>query len=321
VKVGHIVHNKKLLTRLLSGVVVAAVTAGSVLLANEAAGADVPPGTLGNVTINPATGTDTSAIDGLTSGPCPAATQAVDQTIVGPVQADGTAPDATATFPDSNPFPVTGTTGSKLAFSTKRAFDLPFSDTLLNDATARGKTIQAGEYHVVIECTDSFGPSGQVFGTFTGGLIFSDPNNYTVIPNGTPTPTSVPPTPTPTSVPPTPTPTSVPPTPTPTLTPTPPPASIGTITNLSVPVQVKVDGMGILVVADARVIADRRVNPVGAIQFKDGNNSIGNPIRVNGGHALLIAFRPPGSHVTAVFIPAAGTPFTSSMSNTVTIRS
>ena len=86
------------------------------------------------------------------------------------------------------------------------------------------------------------------------------------------------------------------------------------------PVQVRVDGLGILVVGDAQVTSDRGI-PEGTVQFKDGNTNIGNPVRLIRGHALLIAFRPAGSHVTAVFIPGPRNPFTASTSNTVTIRS
>jgi hypothetical protein len=76
---------------------------------------------------------------------------------------------------------------------------------------------------------------------------------------------------------------------------------------LSVPIQVKVDGLGVLVVADARVTTDHDGTPAGAVQFKDGNTNIGAPVPVIGGHAFLVAFRPPGSHLTAVFIPQPST--------------
>jgi hypothetical protein len=324
------VHKKKLLTRLVPGAVVAAVTAGSVWLGNGAAGAAVPAGTLGSVAITPATGTDTSSMDGQTSGPCPAATRAVDQTIVGPVRADGPAPDATATFPDSNPFPVTGTTGSTLAFSTKRAFHLPFSDTLVNDATLRGKTIQAGEYHVVIECTDSFGPGGQVFGTFTGGLIFSDAHNYTVIPNGTGTPTPIPtgtpaPSPPPTSSPtpapslpptssPTPTPTA-PPTSSPTPPPTPGAGALGTKTRLDV-IRVRLPfRLGGFVLPFAHVVP----HATGTVQFKDETANLGGLVPVNAGFGFGgFVVLPPGPHsLTAEFTPADPQAFQPSTSDVV----
>ena len=94
------------------------------------------------------------------------------------------------------------------------------------------------------------------------------------------------------------------------------------MTTLSIPVQVKLDGLGVLVLGDAQVTTNGKGTPVGTVQFKDGNGTpIGGSVPVTGGHALLIALRPAGSTVTAVFTPAPWTTFTSSTSNTVTIRS
>ncbi|HEX8935078.1 MAG TPA: hypothetical protein VF788_12995, partial [Pseudonocardiaceae bacterium] len=81
-------------------------------------------------------------------------------------------------------------------------------------------------------------------------------------------------------------------------------------------------GLGVLMIGDAQVTTNGQGTPVGTVQFKDGKGTpIGAPVPVTAGHALLIAFRPAGSTVTAVFTPALGTTFTSSTSNTVTIRS
>jgi hypothetical protein len=125
-----------------------------------------------------------------------------------------------------------------------------------------------------------------------------------------PTPTATP-TPTPTPV--------VTPTPRPTPTPSPLPAPIVTRTALTVPVQVRIDGLGVLVVADAGVTSVNGGTPVGTVQFKDGTTNVGNPVPVLGGHAFLVAFRSVGSHLTAVYIPAPGSRFLPSTSNTVTI--
>ena len=59
-KVSHIVRKKRLSTRLVSGAVVAAVTAGSALLVSGVAGATVPAGSLGSLTTQPASGAPTS---------------------------------------------------------------------------------------------------------------------------------------------------------------------------------------------------------------------------------------------------------------------
>jgi len=317
------VYDKKLANRLMSATVVAAVTTGSAVLVNGVAAATVPTGTLGSLTPQPASGNATTAISSTTSGPCPAGTQAVNQTIVGPVQADGTAPDATATFPDSNPYPVTGTTGSSTAFSTKRAFTLPFSDTLTDDAKFRGKTLQPGEYHLTLNCTDSFGPQGQQFGTFTGGLILDASLNYTTITTTTPLPTPTgQPTPAPTGHPtPTPSPT-ITPTPAPTGHPTPTPsptpgsgAAVTTTTLLVIQVPLPF-GLGGFIIPFATVTP----NVPGTVQFKDVT-SLGSPVPVRGGFAFGGLFvLPAGSHaITAEFAPADPTSAQPSTSKTVRV--
>ena len=75
-------------------------------------------------------------------------------------------------------------------------------------------------------------------------------------------------------------------------------------------------------IGDAQVTTQGHGTPVGTVQFKDGSGAnVGGPVPVIGGHAVLIAFQPAGSTVTAVFTPDPRAPFTSSTSNTVTIRS
>ncbi len=292
-------HKKRFLTRVGSVVVVAATMAGSALLVSGVAGATVPAGSLGTDTLNPATGTDQTAMSGTPSIPCPAGTGAVNQAVVGPVQADGTAPDATATFPDSNPYPVTGTTSSKDAFSTRFPITLQFSLSLHDAAELRGKTLQAGEYHVVLNCTGPLGPVDTQFGTFTAGLIFDTPTHYTVIPNASPLPS-----PTPTTA------------PTPTPTPTPVPGVTVTTTTLTV-IRVPLPfDLGSFVIASANV-APR--NAAGTVQFKDGTTALGAPVPVSNGFAFfVIGTLTSGEHsLTAVFTPTDPAAFTPSTSNTV----
>jgi hypothetical protein len=105
-----------------------------------------------------------------------------------------------------------------------------------------------------------------------------------------------------------------------TPTPTPAPGQKVTSTTLSIPLQVRVDGLGVLAVGDAVVTTQGQGTPTGTVQFKNGTGAnIGGPVTVINGHALFIGFRPNGSTVTAVFTPAPRTTFTSSTSNTVTI--
>ncbi|MGH3549136.1 MAG: Ig-like domain repeat protein [Pseudonocardiaceae bacterium] len=289
----------------------AAVTAGAVLLANGVANATVPPGTLGTDTLTPSTGDGTTAITSNTSAPCPTGTKAVNVTIVGPVGADGTAPD-TATFPDTRQFPVTGTTSSSSAFSTRFPFSLRFSDTLLDDATVAGKPLMPGEYHVTLHCTDINGPAGQQFGTFTGGLIFDASLNYTVIPNASPSPTPVvTPSPSPTPV------VTPSPSPTPRVTPSPSPtpAPKATTTTLDV-----IPNPGFLGIPEIFLVNVAPANANGTVQIKDGTTAIGPPVPVFGGFALLIDPLPKGTHMlTAVFTPTNPAAFKPSTSKTVSL--
>ncbi|HEX8935080.1 MAG TPA: hypothetical protein VF788_13005, partial [Pseudonocardiaceae bacterium] len=178
--------------RLMSGAAVAAVTAGSVLLVSGVASAAPSAGTLGFDTITPAEGSDTEPMSSRTSAPCPSGSEAADLTITGPVGAD----PATATFPATNPYPLTTIDG--IQFSTTGPFVQQFRKVLRDAAAERGKTIQTGEYNLTTHCMDQFGFT--VFGTFTAGLNFDTPTHYTVIPSSTPGPTPTP-TPTPTSEP------------------------------------------------------------------------------------------------------------------------
>jgi hypothetical protein len=313
--VSHIVHKKKPLIRLVSGVVVAAVTAGSAVLVSGVADATVPEGTLGSLTIQPASGTDQELMSSTTSAPCPNDPNdtRAEQLLVGPVQTDGTAPEATAVFPDSNPYPVTRINSSQ--FSKTQPFGQLFNTTLNSAATTRGKTLQTGEYHLTTRCLNSSGIT--VFGTFTGGLIFDTLTHYTVIPSPGGTPTPVVPTPTPVG----PTPTPVVPTPTPVGVPTPTPVAGATATTtmlnvIRVPLFFGSVGFAIPI---ARVTP---FNAAGIVQFKDGATDLGGPVRVAGGFVFGGFFLlPAGPHtLTAEFIPDDPAAFQPSTSRTVKFR-
>jgi hypothetical protein len=340
------VHKKRLLIRLLSGAVVTTVTAGTALLMNGVANAAPPAGTLGSDTISPSQGADTTPMSSMTSAGCTPDSEAADLTIVGPVGADGTAPE-TATFPSSDPFPVTTIGGAETGqFSTAGPFTQQFRVTLKAAAQSRGTMIQTGEYDLTTHCMDQFGFT--VFGTFTAGIIFDTPTHYSVIANaGTPTPTPVvtptptptpvvTPTPTPTPVvTPTPTPTPVvtptptprptpvvtprpTPTPTPRPTPTPAPGAHATTTTLTV-IKIDFPGPGGLVLPLANVAPS---NAAGTVQFKDGNTNLDGPRQVFAGIAIgPLTFLNQGQHtITAVFTPADPAAFLPSMSNAESVR-
>jgi hypothetical protein len=281
------------------------------------ANAAPPAGTLGTLTFDPTTGSNTQIITATTSRGCDTpdgVTAAARMDVTGPVGA------ADPTFPPTNPYPITSAQSNTV--STTDPFPIAEGNHLQQAADTRGKPIQAGEYDFTVTCVDA--DTLQKYGTFTGAIYFTDPTHYqTTDPNATPTATPVV-TATPTATPVvTATPTATPVvTATPTATPTPSPAPKVTKTTLSIPLQIKVDGLGVLVIGDANVTTQGQGTPQGTVQFMDRNGApIGGPVQVTGGHALLIAFRPARSTVTAVFSPALGTPFTSSRSNTVTIRS
>lgn len=158
----------RFLTRLLSGALVAAVAAGSALLLGGVANAAPPAGTLGTLTITPATGTDVTALNARTSAPCPTSADSSVVFVTGPVGA------ANPTFPPDNPFPIVTTT--KASFSTTDPFDLPFGLTLKDAATDRGTSLQAGEYDVTAKCVK--GLTQASFGTFTAAIFFTSPTTY-----------------------------------------------------------------------------------------------------------------------------------------------
>jgi hypothetical protein len=287
------VHKNRSLMRLLPGMVAVTVTAGSVLLVNGVANADRPAGTLGSDTITPAEGSDIVPMAAKTSAGCTPDSATADLTIVGPVGADGTAPD-TATFPSSKPFPVTTLGGAETGqFSTAGPFTQQFRLLLRDAATQRGTTIQTGEYDLTTHCMDEFGFT--VLGTFTSGLVFDSPTHYTVIGNvPSPSPTGEP-----------------------TPSPSPAPGARTTAITLYV-IHIRLPfGLGSFAIPFAKVAP---VNAAGTVQFKDGSTNLGGPVPVGagfifGGFVVL----PAGAHsLTAEFTPADPTAFQSSTSSTVT---
>jgi hypothetical protein len=173
--------SKKILAKLVSGTLVAVVVAGSAFLMSELANAAPPAGTLGTLTITPATGTDITAMSAGTSAPCPETADSSVMFITGPVGA------VTQTFPPDDPFPIVTTT--KASFSTIDDFELPFGLTLKDAATDRSTTLATGEYDLTAKCVK--GLTQESFGTFTGAIYFTNSTTYQANDPaaGTPTPT------------------------------------------------------------------------------------------------------------------------------------
>jgi hypothetical protein len=175
----HIVVKNRFLTWLMSVTLVAALT-GGVLLVGSVANAKPPAGSVGALTITPATGTDTTAMSAHTSAGCPITATAVNMQIIGPVAAAA----SDQTFPPDDPYLIVTTTHAVGAFSTTDPFDLTLRKILRDAAAERNKTLKAGEYDLTARCVDSL--SGQMlFGTFTGAVFFTSPTAYTTTdPNG-----------------------------------------------------------------------------------------------------------------------------------------
>jgi hypothetical protein len=315
------VDKKRFLTRFVAAPVVVAVAAGGSLLLGGSANASPAPGTLGTLTMTPATGLDTTIVDATTSGGCDPTSNAASMEVTGPVGA------TTPVFPPG----TTITTTENNTFSTTAPFTVPEDVSLKQAADTLHTTIQPGEYDFTVTCRDI--DFGTAFGTFTGAIFFTDATHYNngatptptpiVTPTPTPTPTAtpVPPTPTPTPiVTPTPTPrptaTPVPPTPTPTprptVTPTPTPVVTATSTTLQV---IPFDFGTHLDISIVRVSPN---DAVGSVVLKAGNTIIGGPEAVVGGFAFFINVLPGTHSLTATFIPGPG--FGPSTSNTVTVK-
>src|SRR5262249_46663349 len=144
VKGSHIVRTNGFMIRLLPGALAVAVAAGATALSGVVANAAPPAGTLGGLTLTPATGSDLTAPVARTSRARPTTADSANVLITGPVGA------ADPTFPPDNPYPIVTTT--KASFSTTDPFDLPFRLNLKDAATDRGKTLQAGEYDITARC-------------------------------------------------------------------------------------------------------------------------------------------------------------------------
>lgn len=150
----------KLLRRLGAGTLVfAAATAA--LLNTGVAQAAAPPGTLGSLTVTPATGSDIVAIRVATSGGCSTDSDAYNVMVTGP-----------GAFETGYLITTTGAAG----FSTTDPFDIFFGVTMKDAATDLGTTLTAGEYVVTARCVDEF--LGDVKGTFTASLYFTSPTAY-----------------------------------------------------------------------------------------------------------------------------------------------
>jgi Bacterial Ig-like domain (group 3)/WxL domain surface cell wall-binding len=155
------VRNSKIVRRLLGAAFAALTVAGATMLTAGVAQAAPPPGTLGNLTMTPATGTDLTAPRVRTSAGCTLDSDAYNVFVFGP-----------GAF--SAGFLITAT--SSAGFSQTGPFDIFFGSNMRDAAADLGTTIVAGEYPVIAQCVDSF--LGDVKGTFTMSMYFTSPTAY-----------------------------------------------------------------------------------------------------------------------------------------------
>jgi hypothetical protein len=146
-----------MLRRLGAGTIVfAAATAASLAFAGSASA-----GTLGTLTIQPATGQDTSAPIVRTSAGCAADSDAYYAFVFGPGGFSGgliATPTTDVNFSTTAGFPV--------------QLGLSFKDIALDNST----TVQPGEYDIVVSCVDSF--AQEVKGTFDTSIWFTTATAY-----------------------------------------------------------------------------------------------------------------------------------------------
>ncbi len=185
----HIVFKKnRSLNRLVSGALVVAVAAGSALLLGGLANASTPaPGSLGTLSVTPATGTDLTAAAAQLSAACPTNSTSMNVSIIGPVAADGTVAQ-TATFATPYPIVPQATPSTAGPFSTPFAFD--FKDAAA-DRGGASNLMQTGQYNFTATCS-SGRTTPVATGTFTGAIYFTSPTAYTSTdPNPSPTTSTV----------------------------------------------------------------------------------------------------------------------------------
>src|SRR5215470_1361149 len=131
------------------------------MLTAGAAQAAPPPGTLGTLTLTPATGSDLTAPQVRTSAGCNAGSDAYNVLVTGP---GAFAPG----------FLITTT--SSAGYSQTSPFTIFFGLNMHDAAVDLGTTIVAGEYDVTARCVDSF--LGTITGTFTTAMYFTSPTAY-----------------------------------------------------------------------------------------------------------------------------------------------
>ncbi|MEV0066687.1 MULTISPECIES: Ig-like domain-containing protein [unclassified Amycolatopsis] len=143
----------------VGGVIVTAALAAMGTLST--ASAAVPPGTLGTLTLSPATGVDTTAGVATTSAGCPDTADAYYLYVFGP-----------GGFTNG----LIATTTTDVGLSHTDGFPVQLGLSMKDIALDNSTTVQPGRYDLVASCIDSF--SQEVQGTFTQAIYFTDATHY-----------------------------------------------------------------------------------------------------------------------------------------------
>jgi LPXTG-site transpeptidase (sortase) family protein len=138
-----------------------------------------PPGSLGTLTVSPATGTDIVTGQARTSAGCPARTTNYYAYVKGPGTAYATASDGRG----ASLVPPTDVNISRTG-----PFPVQFTPSFADAAASVGTHIVAGTYDVTLTCADDL---GHILGTFTTTIYFTDATHYhtaTAAPGAGPSP-------------------------------------------------------------------------------------------------------------------------------------
>ena len=146
--------------RSVSITVASLLAAGTLALGAGAARADV----LGSMTVDPATGTDTSGVSLTTPGPCPAPSTNLIVSVTG------------SGFPAAGQNVVSNSPISTYAATPAGGIVVPLTQTMRDYASTAGFTLLQGKYDFKLTCRPAFGAT--TFGDYTTSIWFTSNTAY-----------------------------------------------------------------------------------------------------------------------------------------------
>ncbi|MFE9424494.1 Ig-like domain repeat protein [Kitasatospora sp. NPDC006697] len=138
------------------------LAAGSVTLLS-AVTAQADTSTIGTLTVNPASGADTTAIDVVSSAACPGGTN-LQVLVFG------------QGFPAAGYGATPNTPQSSITTTANGGYDVPLSDTMASFAQKNGFTTLSGQYDFHLRCQAKIGAT--YYGDFVGSITFTSPTAY-----------------------------------------------------------------------------------------------------------------------------------------------